>query len=218
MTAALLETLRLAVERIVVGMGYPGIAALMFVENLVPPLPSELVVPFAGFLAASGRLHPVPILVASTFGSVAGALVLYALGARLGEARIRRLLARYGRWIGSSEADLDRVLGAFHTRGGAIVFWARLVPGLRSLVSIPAGLARMPLARFLAFTVLGSLAWNGALLIAGWGLGAQWATVLHLVDRYEQIVWILLAFACVAFVTRALRARSRRGTETLPRG
>lgn len=147
--------------------GSVGLAILLLAENLFPPIPSELVLPLAGFFVGRGDLSFAGALVASTSGSVAGALVLYALGHWGG----RSLILRYGRVLRVKERDLDRAEGWFERYGDSIVLFARVVPLARSVISIPAGTLRMPLARFTLLTTLGSAAWNALLIGAGWVWG-----------------------------------------------
>ena len=154
--AAVLESLRQWIEQIILTLGYPGIALMMLVENLFPPIPSEFVMPFAGFLAAGGQMSFLWVVVAGTLGSVVGAVVLYYFGLWAGEPVVRTLVRRYGRWWLLSEADLDRTIQFFERRGELVVFFARVVPLFRSLISLPAGMSRMPIGKFLLFTTLGS--------------------------------------------------------------
>lgn len=209
MTDRLLHWIGGFLEQAIDGFGYGGLTMLMVLENLVPPIPSELVVPLAGYRVATGHLHAGGALIACTAGSVVGAWLLYTVGARVGEARIRRWLSRYGRRLGVPERDLDRGLDLFRHRSGTVIFWSRLVPGLRSLISIPAGIARMDIRRFLLYTTLGSLVWNGALLAAGFVLSEQWPRVVAMVDRYEHATLVVLAAAVLALVSHAWLRRAR---------
>jgi membrane protein DedA with SNARE-associated domain len=164
--------------------GYLGLAALTLLENLFPPIPSELVLPVAGYLVSQGRLSLVLAVAAGTAGSLTGALILYGLGYRWGERGVRRLIRRHGRWLGLGEADLDRSQEWFRKYGGYAVLLGRLVPSLRSLISIPAGMARMPLLPFVLYTTLGSTVWNAFLVGSGWLLGDQW-------DRLKPYLQVL---------------------------
>ena len=162
------------VMNIVLTLGYPGIALLVMLETLFPPIPSEVILPLAGFLAGQGQLALVGVIVAATGGSLAGALALYAVGRWYGEARLRGFNRRHGRWLLVREADLDRAKEWFNRHSGTAVLIGRWAPGIRSIISIPAGLIHMPLGRFIAYTVLGSLMWNSALVMLGWWLGREW--------------------------------------------
>ncbi|HWQ11148.1 MAG TPA: DedA family protein [Roseiflexaceae bacterium] len=207
----LIDRLSDSIRDMIAAMGYPGIALVMLLENLVPPIPSELVMPFAGFLVAEGRLRFAGVVAAGTAGAVLGALVLYGVGMRAGEPLVRRMVRRYGRWITVSEHDLDRALATFGRHGDAIVFFGRLVPMVRSLISLPAGMRRMPLGRFLLLTALGSAVWNTALAYAGLTLGQNWETVLSFLSRYQQLTRVLLAALGLLLAGRmAMRWRAQR--------
>nr|MDQ3328133.1 DedA family protein [Chloroflexota bacterium] len=140
------------IRDVVEGLGYAGIAFLILLENLIPPIPSELVLPFAGYLIDQGVYSPLGVLTAATTGSVVGALILYGLGAWFGEERVRGFVRRFGRWLFLREADVDRAEVWFIRHGAKAVLFGRLVPVVRSLVSLPAGVARMPLLQFVLFT------------------------------------------------------------------
>lgn len=152
------------VADVIENLGEIGVGVLTLVETIFPPIPSEVVLPLAGYLSDRGRLSLAGVLVAATLGSVLGALILYGAGARLGRTRSKRMMARLPLVDAS---DIDRAEGWFDRHGRAAVFFGRLVPGVRSLISLPAGGARMPMAQFLAMTTAGSLLWNSLLVGAG---------------------------------------------------
>ena len=181
----LLVVLRLIIETLVLKLGYVGIALLMFVENVFPPIPSEPILVFSGALAAEGKLQLAGVLVSSITGSVAGALMLYGLGNRLGVGFIRRFLRRYGRYILLVERDLEKSLNYFQRYGNRIVLFGRLFPVVRSLISIPAGMNQMRLHKFVLLTMLGSGVWNSLLAVGGTVLGAQWEGILIIVEEIE---------------------------------
>lgn len=185
-------------------LGYAGLAIVVALENVFPPIPSEAVLPLAGYLVHQGRMTLWGAILASTLGSVAGALVLYWLGAAWGEQRVRGLVKKHGWWLTIDEEDLDRANEWFDRHGKAAVFIARLAPLTRSIISIPAGVKRMPMATFLIYTTLGSGIWNALLIGAGMLLGANWT----LVEKYQSIlgtgVVVLLVGAIVWFVGRRL--------------
>ncbi len=184
------------VASVIYSLGYTGIFFLIALENLLPPIPSEVILPLAGFLVGQGRFAFWAVLAASTAGSVSGALVLYGLGGWLGEARLRRLVRRFGRFVLLGEPDLDRAERWFERYGGPVVFFGRLVPGVRSLISVPAGIERMPLWRFTVYTSGGSLLWNMVLVRLGWILGDQWT----LVRQYTQTIQYVLLAAVIATI------------------
>lgn len=186
-------------------LGYAGVAALIALENLFPPLPSELILPFAGFLATQGRLSLAGAIGAATLGSLVGALALYAGGALLGQRRLRRIADR----VPLLQArDVDRADAWFAHYGDTAVLVGRMVPVVRSLISVPAGVRRMPLWRFVIFTVLGSTLWNSLLIGLGFLVGERWELIRQWARLLEWLVLVLLAALVVAFVVRRLqRAR-----------
>jgi len=186
-------------------LGYLGLALLLIAENLFPPIPSEVVLPLAGFLVGRGDLNLWGAIFAATFGSVAGALILYALGRWGG----RKLVLRYGKWLRVDEKGLRQAEGWFRGYGDWVVLGARVVPVARSIVSIPAGTAKMPLPRFVILTTLGSAAWNSALIGAGVALGANWQVVERWVGSYSNVVLIAVAvLVALLLVYRHLRGRT----------
>ena len=205
----LLDWLATFATNVIEAVGYPGVALLIFLENLFPPIPSEAILPLAGFLAGQGRLWLPAIIIAATIGAVAGALALYALGAWFSDRRLRRLIVRHGKWLALSEADLDTANGWFDRYGGIAVLICRLVPIVRSIISIPAGLRRMPLLPFILYTALGSGIWNTVLILAGFWLGENWETVGQFVDYLEYPV-VLVGIAVVAwYIWRRVIAKPR---------
>jgi membrane protein DedA with SNARE-associated domain len=181
------------IEYLIEAFGALGVALLMTLENLFPPIPSEFILPFAGFLVGRGELGFLPALVASTAGSLSGALILYALGRWGG----RNLILRYGRFLRVKEADLDRAEGWFDKYDQWVILFGRMVPGVRSVVSIPAGMLRTPFLQFVLLTTAGSAAWNALLLGAGWYLGENWQQIQGIVGSVSNFVLILVAVALV---------------------
>jgi membrane protein DedA with SNARE-associated domain len=181
---------------VVSALGYLGLALLLIAENLFPPIPSEVVLPLAGFLVGRGDLNLWGALVAATTGSVLGAVLLYSLGRWGG----RRLVLHYGTWLRVDEDSLDRAEGWFRRYGDALVLFARVVPVARSIVSIPAGTAKMPLTRFLILTAVGSTIWNALLIGAGVILGANWSLVQNWIGSYSNVVLILATVGAAAYL------------------
>lgn len=180
-------------------LGEPGVAVLTALETIFPPIPSEVVLPFAGYLAQRGDLSLSWVLVGATLGALLGALVLYAFAARVGQERASALLARLPL---VDRDDVDNASDWFARHGRSAVFFGRLVPGVRSLVSLPAGAQRMPLAQFVAYTAAGSALWNGLLVGAGYGLGTQWERV----EGYAGwLDWILIGALVLVVGALALR-------------
>lgn len=210
MLAQALEYLQVWITLVIETIGYPGIVLVMVLENLFPPIPSELVMPFAGFLVAQGRLNVVLTILAGTLGSVIGAVALYGIGMWAGEPLVRPFIRNYGRWFLLNEADLDRTLATFSRHGDMIVLGGRIIPIVRSLISLPAGMHRMPLGRFVLFTTIGSLLWTSILTVGGMILGFAWEQMIHLVEVYQDVVLVFLAIAGIIFVGTRLRELMQR--------
>ena len=185
-------------------LGAPGAGVAIAIENLFPPVPSEVILPMAGFAAARGSLVVWQVLLWTTIGSVVGALALYGLGAWLGRDRLLRIADRLPL---TSSADVLKAEAWFARHGHRAVLLGRLVPIVRSLVSVPAGVERMPLGRFLALTAVGSALWNTALVGAGMLLGEQWHRAESGVGVLQKAVVVVGAVAVVAWVARKLLAR-----------
>jgi membrane protein DedA with SNARE-associated domain len=156
--------------------GYVGIGFLMLLENVVPAIPSELILPFAGFLVAQEQLTLPGVIAAGSAGSTAGATVWYALGRAWGSAGVHRFVERHGRWVLLDVRDVTRAEAWFRRHQRRATFFGRLLPGVRSLISVPAGVARMPLPLFLTYTIAGTVLWTSALTVAGYLLA----------DAYER--------------------------------
>lgn len=194
-------------ERVMAALGEWGVGILVLVESIFPPLPSEVVLPLAGFLTSQGGLSLPLVIATSTLGAYLGALGLYGLGAALGQERSIRVLAKLPL---VDREDFERADAWFGRHGRSSIFFGRLIPGVRSLISLPAGAQRMNLATFSVFTVAGSGVWNGLLIGLGVALGTQYA----LVDRYSRYInyalYAVLAGLLVALIVRRVRrARER---------
>jgi membrane protein DedA with SNARE-associated domain len=196
---------REAVTQVYDAVGYLGVALWVAIESVIVPIPSELVLPFAGFLVGQGtNVEPLTgqpwnlalVTIAGTLGATVGAWVAYAIGAWGG----RPLFERWGRYLGITSADLDRAEAFFERYGAPAAFFGRMVPVIRSLVSFAAGVARMPLGRFTLFTVLGSLPWTFALVFVGSQLGENWETIGATLKRFEYAVLAVLALIAVAWI------------------
>ncbi len=190
---------------LLVSAGYVGLVVVMIVETLFPPIPSELVLPLAGYEVSRGELSFVAAVAAATFGSLAGALILYGLSRGGG----RPAIDRWGKYLRLGPNELDRAERWFARWGDWVVLGARLVPGARSVVSIPAGIMRMSLARFIALTTLGSAAWNAILIGAGYALGRNWESLSSWVGGASKVVLIggVVSIAAVLLARRVLRGR-----------
>lgn len=193
---------------LVEAIGLAGVALLIALESVFPPIPSELVLLLTGFQVSTGEFGFVAAVVAATVGSVLGALVLYAFGALVGEERLESILARVGRPLGIKRADVDRADAWWDRHGQWVVLFGRMVPLVRSLVSIPAGSNRMPLGRFCLFTALGSAAWNLIWIAIGRALGDRWEDAERWTGYLDAIVIVGLAGGLGWLVVRARRRRA----------
>ena len=158
-------------------LGYIGIALLMALENIFPPIPSELIMPLAGFTVSQGKLDFLYVVIAGAIGSVLGATPWYFLGKYWGLKRTKKIADKYGKWLTVSGEDVEKAKNWFDRRGYAATAFGRLVPGIRTYISIPAGISKMPLIPFLIYSTAGSIVWVALLTYAGYILG----------ENYEQV-------------------------------
>lgn len=197
-------------------LGYVGVAVGIALETFIPILPSEVIVPMAGWKVAQSAADPtvtewltnapwsvVGVMVAATLGAAVGSLAGYLIGAWGG----RPLLDRFGRYVHIYSDDLDRADAWFARYGDWAVFFARFVPLLRALISYPAGVARMPLGRFLLFSILGSIPWNLALVIAGWALGENYDALYAAIRPFELVIYVVVVVGVVVVLVRWARGR-----------
>ncbi|WP_237222921.1 DedA family protein [Rothia nasimurium] len=189
-------------------IGSPGVGLAVFLENVFPPIPSEVILPLAGFTASQGSMNVVAAFIWATVGSLAGAYFLYYLGAAIGANRLRKIAAWM--WLVKVE-DVDAALAWFDKYGKASILIGRVIPGIRSLISIPAGIDRMNPLTFGLYTLLGSSVWNALLIYCGWILGENWHAVEGVIDQYSKVVYALVALALVAvFLWLLRRARQEK--------
>lgn len=194
-------------------MGYPGLGLIMFLENVFPPIPSELVLPLAGWLTLEegAKFSLLGVTLVGAVGSVAGAFFFYGLGTWFDEKRVRYLLQRFGKWFLLSEDDFDVALEWFDRYDEYVIFFGRMVPIVRSLISVPAGLANMHVGKFTLFTAVGTALWSFVLAFAGRLLGENWSLVADFIDQYEHIVIVVGIIAVVGFfVNRLLKLRKQK--------
>jgi membrane protein DedA with SNARE-associated domain len=207
----MLENIQTWVENVVDEVGAIGLAFVMFLENVFPPIPSEIVLPLAGFYVEDGRLGFVEALVGATAGATAGALLLYAIGRYGGMP----LVLRYRRVLRVSEAEIERADAWFDRYGDWIVFFSRMVPIVRSIVSIPAGMSEMPILRFTLFTAAGATVWNTALIGAGYALGANYEDVESYIGPISKVILVALVLA-IAYVGYRWHRRRRAASADSP--
>jgi membrane protein DedA with SNARE-associated domain len=189
-------------------LGYAGVAGLTFLENVFPPIPSELVIPLAGYVAAQGDMRLMLVIATASAGSLAGAAVWYWIGRRVGERRLRAWVDRHGKWLTLSGKDVDRAQLWFSRHGNAAVFFGRLMPGVRTLVSLPAGFARMRALPFIVYSALGTIIWTAALAYAGVALQSNFTIVGDYINMVTNIVLGLIGVMIVTRYVRCWRAHA----------
>ena len=193
---------------VVHSLGYVGVFVLILAGSVYLPVPTELTLPLFGFLIGNGRLSFVPVLLAATAARVCAALVMYAVGFRLKEARLRRVIKHFERSKLLFVSDFERASAVFERHGGKAILVGHLIPGVGALVSVPAGLKRMPMRwRFLGYTILGCSIWNASLISLGWALGGRWRIVEVFTSFVGTAVLIILIAATVWFFWRRRKAR-----------
>ncbi|UNU72742.1 DedA family protein [Moraxella nasovis] len=184
-------------------LGLFGVALMMFLENVFPPIPSELIMPAAGFAAAMGRMDLIAVIIAGTLGSLIGALPLYYLGTIFNEKRLLILTERYGKYLLITPNDVINAQSWFNKYGKAVVFFGRMIPAIRSLISIPAGMNRMPMLPFLVLTAIGSAIWTTILAYSGYVLGANYEAVEAFIAPISKaVVLIVLSIAAIIIALR----------------
>jgi membrane protein DedA with SNARE-associated domain len=176
------------INNLMSGLGYWGIALLMFLENLFPPIPSELIMPLAGFTVAQGKMNFFLAVLAGTVGTMLGTFAWYYLGRLVNYERLEKWTNLYGKWIGISAKDIDRVNNWFNKHGRKAVFFGRMVPGIRTLISLPAGINQMPITIFTIYSTIGTLIWTLALTGAGVLLGDNYTAIEHYLAPVSKLV------------------------------
>ncbi|WGF90828.1 DedA family protein [Marinivivus vitaminiproducens] len=189
-------------------LGAFGIALLMFLENIFPPIPSELIMPLAGYRATQGDMPIATVIIAGSIGSLLGVIPWYYAGRALGEERLKRFSERHGRWLTLAPADIEAADRWFREKGPLAVLFGRLVPTVRTLISVPAGIAQMPILKFLIYSAIGTVIWTTALAMAGYLLGQAYDTVSAFVGPISNGIFVLLV---VYYIYRVLTFTSSRG-------
>ncbi len=220
MLADFIDSATKVIQQVLTVFGESGVTLIALLENLFPPTPSEFLYPLAGKMAFDGQMSLPAIIIAGVIGSMIGSLIFYAIGYRLGPDRIHDLIERRGyfKLFGLhiqlvSVQDYDRALGLFKHHGGKIVFIARIMPLVHGVVSIPAGVVRMNLGLFMIYTALGSACWIAPLTLFGYWLGDRWDQILHWVDIYENVWYILIALAIIAYIWNRIRTGRTRARD-----
>ncbi|MGM9931490.1 DedA family protein [Pradoshia sp.] len=187
--------------------GYIGILFLIAVENIFPPIPSEVILTFGGAMTAETSMTVTGVVAVSTAGSIIGAVILYGLGMLLGKERIEKIVKRYGHILRVTVEDVEKADNWFHKYGLWTIFFCRFVPLIRSLISIPAGMARINFVTFLLLTTIGTFIWNVVLVSIGAMLGDSWESIVHYMDYYSNVVYVLLVILFLAFVIWYVRKK-----------
>lgn len=190
--------------------GYIGVFLLILIENIFPPIPSEVILPFSGFMTTVTTMNIFGVVTSATFGSVMGAVILYELGRVLNVDRIKKIVARWGYILRLTEEDIDKTNNWFQKHGYGAVFFGRMVPIIRSLISIPAGMAKMNMPKFILYTTLGTVIWNFALVFAGTLLGESWEKILDFMNVYSEFTYFVLAFLVIIFIVVYIIKRSKK--------
>ena len=204
-----LNAIKIWVEQIISSMGYVGLYLVMFLENVFPPIPSEVVLPLAGSLTLTGRFSIFWITIIGMLGSLSGAFLFYGLGKWLGEPRVRTIMEKYGRYALLSTNDLDRSLEWFDKYDDWVIFFSRMVPIVRSLISIPAGIAAMDITKFSFFTILGTALWSLLLALGGRLLGEQWPLIEEFINTYQNIVLGISVTTVLLFIGSRLLKKKK---------
>ncbi|WP_214698774.1 MULTISPECIES: DedA family protein [unclassified Exiguobacterium] len=180
--------------------GYIGIAFMIFIENVFPPIPSEVVLLFGGFFAVKTNLSIILVVVASTTGAILGAILLYGIGLLFDVEQIEKWTKRYGKWLRLDIEDVKKADAWFDRYGGWMVFFGRLMPVVRSLISIPAGMSNMPFLKFLLLSTVGTAIWNTILILIGMKVGENWKEILTYLDAYSYTIYGLLLIGMVGYL------------------
>ena len=186
-------------------LGYAGIFFLMMLESMIVPVPSEFVMPFAGFLVAQGSFNGILVILVSTLGSITGSLLFYYIGKTGGHT----LVQRYGKYVLVNLEDIKKTEAWFNKRGDLTIFLARLVPVIRHLISLIAGIGKMNIKKFALYTILGAALWNGILTYLGYYLGQHWEEVSQYMENLDIIIVILIIAGCLYFLYRHLKRRKK---------
>ena len=186
---------------IIENWGYLGVGLLIAIENIFPPIPSEVILAFGGFMTTITKLNTVGVIISATLGSTIGAIVLYLIGKILNKERLEKIVSgKIGKVLRLKKSDIEKADKWFDTKGQKTVFICRFIPIVRSLISIPAGMSEMKIWKFLLYTVLGSTIWNTVLVCLGRALGESWETVVNIFDKFSNVILVILIIAFVAFV------------------
>jgi membrane protein DedA with SNARE-associated domain len=186
-------------EHIILTVGYPGVFFTVALESFFAPIPSEALMPFVGYMAYQGELNVYITIILTALGGFVGTLPFYVIG-YLGKEPFERFLRKYGKYLFISDKGIDKVFEMFDEHGNKIIFFGRLIPTIRTLVSFPAGVAKMNFGVFTLYSIAGSLVWSTALILIGYLLGDQWQTAIEWISAYEKIVMIILGIGLLVYI------------------
>lgn len=190
--------------------GYFGVFLLIAIENIFPPIPSEVILLFGGFMTTYTKLNIIFMIISSTLGSLIGAIVLYYIGKIFNKERLKKIISgKIGKILRLKNSDIDKADKWFDTKGNKTVFFCRFIPIVRSLISIPAGMSEMPIIKFLIYTIFGSLIWNTVLIITGKMVGNNWTKILTIFDTYSHIVLIIFIIIFIILITIFYKKRKK---------
>lgn len=191
--------------------GYIGVFLLIAIENIFPPIPSEVILTFGGYMTTFSKMHVIGVIISATLGSIAGALALYYIGKILNKARLTKLVnGKIGKILCLKEEDIEKADKWFDDKGYKSVFFCRFVPIVRSLISIPAGMNEMNMPKFLIYTTIGSIIWNTVLVVLGSIVGENWESIANIFDTYSNIALILLIIIFIVVVIWYINFRKKR--------
>jgi len=190
--------------------GYIGIFLLIMLENIFPPIPSEVILTFGGYMTTQTVMTPIGVILVSTAGSVLGAVILYGIGLQLDVKRLEKIVDRYGRVLRLTRKDIYKANKWFNQYGIWTVVFCRLIPLIRSLISIPAGMSNMKFGLFLLFTTIGTLIWNSILVSVGVAVGDNWGSIVAVMDVYSTSVYVLIVLVGFAVMWWYIQFRKRR--------
>ncbi|EIT87084.1 putative alkaline phosphatase [Fictibacillus macauensis ZFHKF-1] len=188
--------------------GYGSIFLFMLLENIFPPIPSEVILTVGGMLTKVSTLHIGIVILVATAGSLAGAVLLYRIGMLVSKEHFLRWIAKYGKYVRLTQNDMERAFAAFHKYGYWAIFIGRLLPLIRSLISLPAGMTRMPFLKFIVFTTIGTLLWNSVLISLGALFGIHWERILHMMETYSLFLYGMMLLLAVWWVIKRFKKKA----------
>lgn len=200
----MIETIVELLTGMIESVGYVGVALAMFIESFFAPIPSEFIMPFAGFIAADGTMSLLILTLVGGFASYLGSLPFYFLGYWGNDVVMNKFLSKYGKYLFIRQQDVDKGFEIFDKYGNGIVMVGRIIPIIRTVISFPAGLAKMKFVEFSLYTIVGSVVWSGFLASMGYVLGDRWEIVIEWMSKYEKAILIIGVIAVIAYIVRGV--------------